>query len=251
MLIFFQRIAFGIIPIVLAFCLFFNVKQQPGTLCCKVLCPWWYQTTNSSYAGYRMVEDLNTCYANCRGDLKLIVMPESTFCFDIKTYQYFISLWCENLDDVTIIFGTHEHHDGGAYNVVYAICNGSIIFRYRKQHLMPFVEYHPKWLQWFGIAPFFHGVAARVPDFQDQNNDDIIMLEGQLYQIFVCSELFFQAKSVKGYPIILLWNDSYLRYDWIKQLALIFIQYFEWKYQIVVWHVSTTGISNIGKVDNI
>jgi apolipoprotein N-acyltransferase len=233
--------------IIILFCFSWRVKQDNHKILsdCGVACAWWYGNQNPSFVGYRIVDELNQCFINHQQTLKTIIMPESTFCFDIKEFEHFIPIWCDGLDDVTIIFGTHELCQGSMRNVVYGICNGQIIFRYFKEHLMPLIEYHPGILNFFGIKPWCVGVSDQCPAKIALNNDDVLVLNGKKYQIFICSELFFQAKEVKGYPIIFLWNDVWLRYGWIKKIALLFIKYFSFVHQVPVWHVSTTGLTNM------
>lgn len=197
--------------------------------------PWWYGNSNPMFVGYRMIDAI--C-ASVRNNLHVgtIIMPESTFCFDLHEYDDFIPIWSDGCEHVNIIFGTHRKSQDGYLNSVVMLRDGKIVQIYDKQHFMPFVE-----ATLWGID-LFHRNHQKV---HIEYENDIVTLGTQKYQIFLCSELFFQAKQVKGLPILMLWNDAWLEFGWVKNLALKYIQYFSWKHNVVVWHASTLGVTNI------
>ena len=121
--------------------------------------------------------------------------------------------------------------------------DGVVVICYDKQHLMPFVERRPYFFDLLGLAQLFSSQADEGLN-RDYGND-IILIEQQEYQLFLCSELFFQAKPIKQYPILLLWNDSWLYFEWTKRIALLFIDYFAMKHDVAIVHASTQGRTNI------
>lgn len=203
--------------------------------------PWWYGSKNPMFVGYRMVDGIAKTMKQypCAHS---IIMPESTFCFDLDEYEKFISIWADGLQDVTIVFGSHRKVGIGFLNSIFVLRAGKIIHIYDKQHLMPFVECIPYCFNIIGCGNLFlktdEKVCARLLN-------DVVPLNGQDYQIFVCSELFFQIKKVKNLPIIFLWNDSWLQFCWTKKLALKFIVYFALKNSVTVIHASTQGHTNM------
>lgn len=209
------------------------------------LCPWWYGCGDPMFAGYRMSHDLSVVMQKYP-ETKLIVMPESTYCWDLQEYRSFMEIWSDSAGDAQILFGAHEADNsadnGTSHNVVFLLHNNTLLFRYRKQHFMPLIE-RSIWIErWCNKSLIGQVVQTNATDVYD---DDLVTINGVMYQIFICSEFFFESKKVKGHPVILLWNDSWLCLDWVKRLALLFIVYFEKKYRVPILHVSTQGVSNI------
>jgi hypothetical protein len=194
--------------------------------------PWWHGCHSPMFAAYRMVDDLNDCMAK-RPDVRAIVYPESTFCFDFVRYQHFVPIWCDNLQNVCIVFGTHCNDA----NVAIMMQDGKVTQIYQKQHFMPFLERAPRFFSWLNFV--------KLLDQKSVFQNDVFVVNGKKYQIFMCSELFFQSKVVKGYPILLLWNESWLVFNWLKNLAEAFIKYFSIKNNVAVIHASTQGRTNI------
>ncbi len=216
--------------------LFLIEKERPiidGILALK---PWWYGSKSAMFAGYRMADSL-ACVATVVEVQKIhaILLPESTFCFDIDEYVDFFPIWSDGLDDVFIIFGTHRKIQNCYQNCVFVLKNNKINFIYDKKHLMPLIE-RP-------LSSFFIKTSKNY-------GSDIINLSDQTYQIFLCSELFFEAKPVSQDTIILLWNDSWLSFEWTKNLAEKFIKYFALKYKVSIIYVSTQGRTNISMIGN-
>lgn len=220
-----------------------NAVQTDGFL---FLEPWWYGTKNPMYAGYRMLYDLGKAAQQHVNNIsiKAIILPESAFCFDVQEYAHFVPLWCEAVENTPIVFGGHYVQGAVCKNRIFVLCNGYIQQTYDKVHDMPFVERAPTLFAKVGLMPFvLHGVHHAIPTEQC----DIVELCGKKYQIFICSEFFFEAKPVKGDTVLLLWNDSWLCFNWTKRLAMLFVLYFSVKYDVAVVHGSTGGITNIRK----
>ncbi|HSW76587.1 MAG TPA: hypothetical protein VLG50_06055 [Candidatus Saccharimonadales bacterium] len=209
--------------------------------------PWWYGDKNPMFVGYRMAYDIREAMMS-RPDIACILMPESTFCFDVVEYEQFISLWSDPDDDTIIMFGGHRCIDGKNFNSCMCLQEGKIVYYYDKQHLIPFFETVPKICNMLGWEKLGISTNDRLHTPScSKNNTDIFELYGQKYQIFICSELFFQAKPVKGFPIILIWNESWLCCEYMKNLAVLFIKYFEIKNDVPVLYASTGGRNNIQK----
>jgi len=226
---------------------FFYQEKKIPTSHIKYLKPWWYGHHNPMFVGYRMVHDIGEVIMTCP-QTAYILMPESTFCWDVLEYQKFVPLWCDPDCGATIMFGGHRCVDGRTFNSFIVLRGGKITYYYDKQHLMPFVERVPKICSIFGCGNFFineevDGCKCSVDCL------DTIELCGQTYQVFICSELFFEAKKVKGYPIILIWNESWFCCKYMKDLAILYIKYFEIKHDVMVLYASTQGRTNVGKVN--
>jgi apolipoprotein N-acyltransferase len=202
---------------------------------------WWYGNLNPMFVGYRMLDSIAQCQVQYP-NIKIIIMPESTFCFDLHEYENFFPIWSDGFQGGTILFGSHRKCGIGFLNSVFALRDGKIIKMYDKQHLMPFVEQIPGIFCLLGCGDLFLKNNEKV---EAELTDDIFVLRETAYQVFVCSELFFQTKKVKGLPIIFLWNDSWLQFAWTKKLALNFIYYFSFKHGIAVIHASTQGTTNL------
>ena len=196
--------------------------------------PWWYGCKSGVFAGYRMAECL-TYLSDFIEDKKIhaVIFPESTFCFDIDEYDDFFPIWSDGLEDVVIIFGTHRKVQNYYQNCVVILKNKKVERIYDKQHFMPYIE----------ACCFFHVPHALLVN-------DEIELATKKYQLFVCSELFFEVKPVSQKMILFLWNDSWLFFDWTKHLAGAFIKYFSIKYEVQILHVSTQGKTNISMIGN-
>lgn len=194
----------------------------------------WDKSFKPSFIAYRMVDWLHN---HKKEQTKIMVFPESTFCFDIDHFECFFPIWTEGFDDCLILFGTHKKE----WNVVYGLCKGQCVFWYKKQHLMPFVEYIPRILDCIGCSRIF--LQDHFPDLSG-GEQDLIEHKGMIFQIFICSEFFFQAKKVKGYPILLLYNESWFEWEWMKNLTERFVTLFSFLYQVPVYYTSTQGRSN-------
>ncbi len=216
--------------------LLFFQEKEPAINGIYSLKPWWYGCKSAMFAGYRMADSLSLI-TNFVEEKKIhtVVLPESTFCFDIDEYTDFFPIWSEGLDNVSILFGTHRKLYNYYQNCVLILKNKKIEYIYDKQHLMPFIE-----------KPLFSSFGL----ISDTFKKDTIKLTDVTYQLFLCSELFFEIKPVTEKKVLFLWNDSWLSFDWTKLLAEKFIQYFTIKYQVAVFHVSTQGKTNISMIGN-
>jgi len=221
--------------------IFLYEKKEMKMQSTVVLYPWWYGCKSPMFAGYRIVHDLQKVCITAT----TIVMPESTFCFDLQEYQDFIKLWSDSVQGKTILLGGHRRicqSSDFCSNSVFVLRNGGIEQIYDKQHGMPFVERVPAFFDCIGLGAVF---LEKKSGSGVLYHDDVVEISGHRYQIFICSELFFESKPVKGYPVLLVWNETWLYFDWVKDLALLFIDYFSVKHDVAVVHVSTQGRTNV------
>ncbi|MCX5922961.1 MAG: hypothetical protein NTU89_00160 [Candidatus Dependentiae bacterium] len=221
----------------------------------KYIQPWWYGCKNPAFVGHKMAESINDELTKLP-KAKAILMPESTFCFEIEDYQSFVSLWSDKDLDAIIMFGGHRRVGEVVLNSFFMLKRGKIVHVYDKMHLIPFVERSIGWPNNFLFLKILPSclfpVACRVRHSQrrrleprgssiNEKSNDLIHICGQTYQIFICSEFFFEVKKTKGYPIILICNESWLYFEYMKKFMVLFIKYFEVKYDLHVLYATTKG----------
>lgn len=212
-----------------------KTKQINGA---ALITPWWYgQKKGAMFEGYRLAHDL--CELSCKKDIKIIITPESTFCFDIQEYENFIPLWCESANNIPILLGTHLFLNGFPHNAIVLLHNDKIVYSYFKQHDMPFMERNV-WIELFLSKPILSQEFIPCKD-KIMLQNDLLCMAGKIYQLFICSEFFFEVKKVWGYPVLFLWNDFWLSCDYMKNLSTLFIRYFEKKYYVDVYYLATNG----------
>lgn len=216
-----------------------NYVTMPKTL---IIIPWWYnQKKGAMFDAYRLTHDL---ICNIRNkDIKIILTPESTFCFDLYEYNRFISLWSESADNIPILLGTHVACQGYTHNALLLLHNKKIVRSYFKTHTAPFLE-RTTFVERIFKKTFLS--KETIPQrIIEKKQNDLLVIDTKVYQLFMCSEFFMEAKKVWSYPILLVWNDTWLSCDYAKNLAMRFIEYFELKYGVRVFHIATSGVTNI------
>ncbi len=220
-------------------------KRMPGV---SIIIPWWYQKGDGMFCGYRLSHDI--CKEIHSKNLlpKIILTPESTFSFDLDEYKNFIPIWCESANNVPILLAGHYYKNKMTHNCIFLLHNNKILYQYFKQHRVPFLE-RSLWFEKLLWSPILSSELILNTQDEDgidtKNKEDRIQIENQYYQLFLCSEFFFEAKQVLGQPILLLWNDTWLCCDYAKKLAQLFMKYFEKKYRVDVYHLATSGVTNI------
>lgn len=236
-----QGIYFALISIIIVLLVLGRDKDQNYTIDGAItIIPWWYnQKKGAMFDGYRLAHDLSirNTYST-----KIIITPESTFCFDIHGYPEFIKIWCESAENTPIILGTHITLGQNTHNAIVVLHNNKIEHCYLKQHAMPFIERNV-WFERICAKPLLLSDLMSHPKNIPMHND-LIYISGKIYQIFLCSELFTESKKVWGYPVLFLWNDYWLSANYMKRLAKLFINYFENKYHVDIYYISTSGESN-------
>lgn len=155
-------------------------------------------------------------------NIQAYVFPESSFCYDIATHQQCIDSWTDILGDAPLIMGTYHRCNQGLCNSVVVIQHGAIVQRYCKQHAMMCVESNLGLLRYFGQQNLFGTICS---DCDGMHTHDVVTINGVSYQMFICSELFFQTKQTKGLPIMMLWNRYWFMLEWTKTIADLTVKY--------------------------
>jgi apolipoprotein N-acyltransferase len=240
-----KNIIFGLyIFILFCFGIYFNLQPKYKKKFIKsaaIITPWWYnQKKGAMFEGYRLAHDI--CSLD-KENIKIIITPESTFCFDVYEYQIFMKLWSESSESIPILLGTHINYHGFPHNAVLMLHKHEIKFIYFKQHCVSFME-RTVWFEHFLKRPILS--CAWIPDQEVLKvQNDLIYISGKIYQLFICSEFFLEVKKLWGYPVLFLWNDSWFSCNYMEELAYLFIKYFELKYKVNVYYVATSGKNNI------
>ncbi|MBP9765482.1 hypothetical protein KBD08_04060 [Candidatus Babeliales bacterium] len=215
--------------------------------------PYHYPTTNHHFLPLHVPLPLHThvdqagqavahtIEKNLQKDREVtcIIFPESTFCWDLNRYHYFIGQWCTCAGQVPILICAHLCKGNVSYNACLLLHNNSVRRWYCKQHRMPIIERN------IWVNRWLHNLPSYVETVPYQQGDDIFEIGSCRYQIYICSELFHDIKPVAGYPVILVWNDTWLNTMLIHRLSLRFIVYFELKHGVKVFHLATSGCTNI------
>lgn len=157
-------------------------------------------------------------------NVKLVVFPESTFPYDLSCWKEYLEAWSGIDENYSILLGGHFNHCGNHCNSVYQICEGKIVHVYHKKHLMPFTERLPLL---FSQLPFFKNLFVGKDDntfsYFDLQNDDVFFINNKKLQVYICSELYFDAKkpccNCDGF--VVLANDTWLGLDYCCRLAFL------------------------------
>jgi apolipoprotein N-acyltransferase len=220
----------------------------------KYIKPWWYGCKNPAFVGHKIAESIEGELASSStASPVIILMPESTFCFEMEDYSSFVSLWSDKDSEAIIMLGGHRRVGEIVLNSFFMLRSGKIVYVYDKMHLMPFVEREVGWS--FNFSKYLFPVActtgssikllwAQSQNYQNLCTNELVNICGQIYQIFICSEFFFEVKKTKGYPVILICNESWLYFEYMKNFMVLFIKYFEIKYDVPVLYATTQGRSN-------
>lgn len=157
----------------------------------------------------------------------MILLPESTFPYNLEEYSDFLPIWCDCHEDIHIIIGSHLHEGEKVYNCAYHIHNGKIVEKYRKKHLVPFFESIPR--VFIGKIGEIFTQKNKTFSYPSLNNNDIFLINGEKYQLFICSELYQSAKPVQeGIPVLFIGNSSWFMAKYAKKLAELSVDYFSW-----------------------
>lgn len=239
----------SIAPFLLGFVFYKPLRVQSSGI--SFVKPWWccVQSKDPMFAGYRMVHDITRAVYDHK-DVRVVLMPESTFGWNVYEYESFIPLWCECAEHIPIVFGGQRKIGNFVRNSCFVIQEGKIVYVYDKIHLMPLVERIPRFLQVLGIGELFT-VSENVFSYPEGKQDDVVELDGQRYQLFLCSELFFEAKRVKGLPILFLANDTWFCCAYAQELMELFLQYVSARYQVPVLYCTVEGRTNLTQKEKI
>ncbi len=167
-------------------------------------------TQAESFDASRAEEFLNAQIDMSQGDADLVVWPEGATRYSPSYDPSLISTITQKMNGQGFLFGAIHFDDFGRfYNAAYLVDeNGKNIYRYDKQHLVPFGEYIP-----FGNAIAKLGIAT-------QTLTRFSMSKGSLYpwpdsqfpkfNILICYEgIFPKYAQREGGFIALITNDSW------------------------------------------
>lgn len=228
-------------PLLIGFIYYQPHKIDTGGIC--FIRPWWHTSKDPMYAGYRMVHNVTQCIHHNR-DISTIILPESSFGWNIYHYSEFIPMLSDYSPEVKVMFGGQRLVEGRLRNCYLAVKKGQIIFSYDKQHLVPLMERNSDFLTYIGYGELLCSTSDTfVPGSADQ--DDTIVINGMLYQLFVCSELLHESKPIKGLPILFACNDTWFQFSIMRYWVMLFVRYIELRYDVPVLFCTTSGLSNI------
>jgi hypothetical protein len=162
----------------------------------------------------------------------VIILPEGIFPYNLENQKDLLPVWSDCHDDIHLIVGAYQQHDGKTYNCAYHVYNGQIQQVYKKQHLVPFFESIPEsFLSEHSVLGEVFTSRSKTFSLplQTENNDDVFVIAGEKYQLFICSELYQAAKSVKNMPVIFIGNNRWFIMLYAKKLAQLQKDYFSWK----------------------
>ncbi len=193
--------------------------------------PTWYNSTlSASELFYHIGRELDWI-ACSYPHVRCVVLPESSFCYDLWAWRDQLSCWTDLFENsVSIFIGAHRHADGKIFNSMYEINQGSIVRVYDKEHLMPLVERIPWIMGWMHRDPrllFSYGI-----------NDDYSDWEHALFMPMLCSELFVHHKKImSNKPILFLCNDSWFGCGYARTLAVRCAQLYSLEHTMAIVYV--------------
>ena len=149
------------------------------------------------------------------GAKKLIIWSEAAINapkkYQEKIFKYIASSLCDS--ETTLITGCDRYDDdNNPYNSVYVVGqNGEIKQIYDKRHLLPFGEYIPEFLKFFGIQKITKGAA----NFKQGTKPRTITLEHVApFDIVICYEIAFPGEIVDNPAsnwILNITNDAWFK----------------------------------------
>jgi apolipoprotein N-acyltransferase len=187
----------------------------------------------------RLFYTISRCFdyvALHNSNITCVVLPESSFHYNLLDWNSKLSAWSSLFDDGTsIIIGSHRYEGDIKYNCLYHIVNGNIIGFYDKHHLVPFVERIPFF---FGALPIFCNLFTKSINFFSYPSNKLSSFHMGGFQPYICSELFFESKKPIGiHPIIFVCNDRWLGCEYARNLAKKFAWLYYFRYQIPIVYV--------------
>lgn len=225
--------------------------------------PWWFLSKEPMFSGYRMVSEVARV-ARTYETVRFICMPESSFNWNIHDYYQFIEMMGQDAPGVYIGFGGHrressrrepsprefslQNDDSWRENSLlkssfFIVKDGQKVFEYDKRHLIPMMERSCGLLALIGLKQLLTQSEFFAYGQADQN--DIVNINDVEYQVFICSEFFFEAKKTKGVPVLFVCNDAWLCCNYAKEWVELFVRYFSIRYGVPVFFGSVCGKNNI------
>ncbi len=226
-----------LIPFILGYAFYKPLTPSLSYTC--FIKPWWYKSKDPIFVGYRMVHAVTQAMHN-DSKLQTIIMPESAFGGDLHQYEEFVPMLTEYSSNVNIVFGGQRKIWGEMRNSCFMICDGNIKFVYDKIHLMPLVERIPTLCKIFKFQTLLNP-TGEVFSYPREDLSDVLLLQGKPFQLFLCSELYFEAKQIKGMPILFLANDYWFYLAYVKRLSYLFLDYISLYYQVPIMYCTVEG----------
>ena len=144
---------------------------------------------------------------------------------------------------VAIGFGGHRRDGNILKSSFFIVQDGKKVFEYDKRHLIPLMERSSKILTWLGLKQLLS--QAEFFAYGDTQQSDTVEICNVWYQVYICSEFFFEAKKPKGLPILFVCNDAWLCCSYAKQWVDLSIAYFSVRYRVPVFFGTVCGKNNI------
>ncbi len=222
---------------------FLLYKPDVLTLASSVfVTPSWATSKEPMHSGYRMVSCVAAAVRQ-RPEVCFICMPESAFNWDVAQYPDFWAMMAQDAPGVCIGFGGHHRDSEGLKSSFFVIEDGIVIFMYDKRHLIPMMERDARLFSALGL----NGLLSQDEFFAygDAQRCDVVQCAGHRFQVFICSEFFFEAKKVRGIPILFVCNDAWLTCDYAKYWVDLFVRYIQVRYRVPVIFGTVCGNNNI------
>lgn len=209
--------------------------------------PWWFKSKEPMFSGYRMVSEVAKVVRK-NDKAKFICMPESSFNWNIHDYYQFVEMMGQDAPGVAIGFGGHRRDGSVLKSSFFIVKDGKKVFEYDKRHLIPLMERSSDLLARLGLKHLLSQSEFFV--YGDIDQSDTVEINEIEYQVYICSEFFFEAKKPKGVPVLFVCNDAWLCCDYAKQWVELFVTYFAVRYGIPVFFGSVCGKNNIMNLHN-
>lgn len=161
-------------------------------------------------------------------NIKIIVMPESSYRFSLNNRKDILQLWTQNAlrDDISLLIGSLRQKNNKRFNTAFWIKKGDIQHIYDKRHLAPFTEYIPAF--WSRFSCFTDLFSPRYIPFDRGRHQDIIFDCNKMLTLepCICSDLFLGVYSYqKGFPIVVLLNETVFSCQYMGYLMFLYAKY--------------------------
>jgi len=187
-----------------------------------------------------------------RPDIKLIVMPESSYRFSLNKQQHVVDIWAIHaLESRSFLIGSQRSEGPDVYNTAYLIEKGKIIDFYDKRYLMPLAEFIPTV---YRNRAFFRDILLKENGSfccgNVQKKKHITILN-RAFEPYICYDFFFGSFLDKTtIPIILFVNDTYFQTSYMCNMMLLYAKFkaLDLKRDILyVGYYNATWINKSGK----
>jgi apolipoprotein N-acyltransferase len=187
-----------------------------------------------------------------RPEVQVILMPESSYPFELNEQEDVINLWSINAlhKGQLLVIGSYYQEEGDCYNGIYGIAECRVIFNYVKNCRMPFTEYVP--FPWSMFSCTQHLFLKNKQGFSTKKSVRMLPLTADFWvQPALCSEFFFDAYDpTVRLPILALVNDSWFSSFSIKRLMYLFARFAAIERSMPIMYISYTYAVFIDKQGN-